>query len=65
MTQIKDTVFPHPDVAFGRFQRALRRVMRVSKSELKATLAAEEGAKAGKPRPGPRRKIGQGAKTST
>lgn len=50
------TVFPPPDVAFGRFQNALRKVMRVSKSDLKQMLANEEASKAGRVKPGPKRK---------
>lgn len=43
-----------PDVAFSRFQDALRGVMKVSKSDLTRLLAKDEAKKSGKLRPGPK-----------
>jgi hypothetical protein len=40
------------------FQSALRKVLRVSKSDLYQMLAEEKKAKQGKPRPGPKSKHG-------
>jgi hypothetical protein len=56
-----DTVFPQADIAFGRFRRALGKVMRVSKADLKQMLEVEEAANSGRSRPGPKRKRGAGA----
>ena len=40
-----------------RFDEAFRRVLRVSKDELKERLAQEEASKAGKPNRGPKTKV--------
>lgn len=56
MKQNVHTVLPRADVALGRFHRALKRIMRVSKADLREMLVEEEAAKRNRPKPGPRPK---------
>jgi hypothetical protein len=54
---MKETVENHPrSPEMNNFNDALRRVLRVSKAELKKRLSQEEASKAGKPKRGPRPK---------
>ena len=46
----------HQDGAMGRFEDALRKVMQVSKEDLKKIQAEEEAEKADKPKRGPKPK---------